>query len=134
DERLGLFHWFLTRANRLLYEATDPANFTDGWAPDQPINPVAAFEHLLSLDRLLRKTLLSMTIEDPGTARQFVFEAAELYDAMSDFFGHAGPAEFFKRLFDTAAAPALLADRLRILPSPFGPALAELTSAAYARI
>src|SRR5262249_55844965 len=120
NERLALLEWYTGRVNRLLYELTDVANFTEDNAPEGYINPVFAFEHHLTVDRLARKTLLAMSLEEVGTAKHLVFEIADLYDGLSTLFGnHTGASSFFKRLFHTAEGSAILRDRLSQLPAPF---------------
>jgi hypothetical protein len=134
-ERLSLLEWYLGHVNRLLYELTDVANFTENKAKDGFIDPVFAFEHHLTWDRLTRKTLLAMSLEEVGTAKHLVFEVADLYDGLSELFGnHSASTEFFKRLFHPEKGPAVLQDRLRQLPAPFGPELAELAGCLYRRI
>jgi len=135
EQRLELLKWYVEQANRLLYELTDIANFTAGRDPEGAIDPVFAFEHHLSVDRLARKTLLSMSLEEVGTAKQLAFEVAELYDGMSKLFGnHVDASDFFKRLFHPQKGPALLRDRLRQLPGPFGSELPALAEQLYGRI
>ena len=135
EERLELLRWYVGQANRLLYELTDVANFTVGRDPEGAIDPVFAFEHHLSVDRLARKTLLSMSLEEVGTAKHLAFEVAELYDGMSKLFGnHADPSDFFKRLFHPQEGPALLRDRLCQLPSPFGAELPAIAEQLYRQI
>jgi hypothetical protein len=134
-ERLDLLKWYVGKVNRLFYELTDLANFTAGRTPEAVIDPVFAFEHHLSVDRLLRKTLLSMSLEEVGTAKHLVFEVAELYDGMSMLFGNnTGAGSFFKRLFDTQQGPDLLRDRLGQLPGLFGVELPTLADQLYRRI
>src|SRR5205814_6525860 len=58
-QRLELLKWYVGQANRLLYELADVANFTEDQKPDGLIDPVFAFEHHLTVDRILRQTLLA---------------------------------------------------------------------------
>ncbi|MBA4190908.1 MAG: hypothetical protein C0467_23210 [Planctomycetaceae bacterium] len=135
EERLSLLRWYLGRVNRLLSELTDVANFTQDREIEAPIDPVFAFEHQLTVDRLARKTLLSMSLEEPGTAKFMAFEVAELYDGLSSMFGnHTGASDFFKRLFHSVEGPALLRDRLAQLPAPFGTELPALADRLYKTI
>ena len=120
-ERLSLLEWYINRLNRLLYELTDVANFTQENAPDGYIDPVLAFEHHLTVDRLARKTILAMSLEEVGTAKHLVFETADLYDSLSHLFRNtSNDTDFFKQIFHTEKGPALLRDRLVQLPTPFG--------------
>jgi len=127
--------WYLSQSNRLLYELTDVANFTDGHDPAAPIDPVFAFEHHLTVDRLVRNTLLAMSLEEIGTAKRLTFEVAEVYDGLSRLFGnHTDATGFFKRLFHPVKAPVLLRDRLAQLPAPFGTELSDLGDRLYRKI
>ncbi|HEV2970536.1 MAG TPA: hypothetical protein VGY55_11250 [Pirellulales bacterium] len=135
SERLALVRWYIDRVNRLLYELTDIANFTSGNDALNAIDPVFAFEHSLTVDRLARKTLLAMSLQEVGTAKQLVFEVADLYDGLSQLFGnHSGGAGYFKQLFNTEQGPSLLADRLRQLPAPFDTELTAWSEQIYRRI
>jgi hypothetical protein len=80
EERVGLLRWFIDRVNRLLYELTDVANFTQDRDPQAVLDPVFAFEHLLTVDRLLRKTLLAMSLNEAPAGNLMAFEIADLYD------------------------------------------------------
>jgi len=133
-ERLDLLRWYIERINRLLYQLADVTNFTEGFDPEAVIDPVFGFEHHMTVDRLACKTLLSMSLEDAGTARFMVFEVAELYDALSHLFRGMGPTEFFKKLFHSIEGPALLRSRLALLPAPFGQELPALADCIYERI
>ena len=134
-DRLALLEWYVGRINRLHFELTDVANFTEGRDPEAAIDPIFAFEHHLTVDRLVRKTLLSMTLEEVGTAKHFAFEVAEMYDGMSHLFGnHADASSFFKRLFNPIDGPLLLRSALSRLPAPFGHDLSTLADRHYRRI
>ncbi len=135
EERLALLGWYVGRANRLAYELADVANFTEGNAPDGAIDPVFAFEHQLTVDRLARKTLLSMSLAEAGAAKLMAFDVAEVYDGLSKMLGgHADGSAFFKRLFDTAEGPAAIRGPLGTLPPPFGTDLPALAGRLYGRI
>jgi hypothetical protein len=134
SERVKLLEWYVERVNRLLYEMTDVANFTSDRDPESPIDPVFAFEHHLTVDRLARKTLLSMSLEEVGTTRFMAFEVADLYDMLSHLFQGTPTTDFFKDLFHPVGGPALLRDRLAQLPAPFGTDLPALVDQLYQRI
>jgi hypothetical protein len=135
DERLALLRWYIGRVNRFLYELTDAANFTEGHDVRAPINPVFGFEHLLTTDRLLRKTLLSMSLDEAHAAKLMVFEIADLYDGLSDRFrNHKNKTEFFKSLFHTTNGPGLVGPRLDTLPAPFGGYLCAVAGQVYRKI
>jgi len=135
SERLSFLSWYIERLNRLFYELTDVCNFTIDHDPEAPVDPVFACEHLLTLDRLMRKTLLAMSLDDAPTANLMVFEIADLYDSLSERFGnHVGFTEFFKTLFHPVDGLGLLAPQYATIPSPVGPYLANLAAEVYRRI
>jgi hypothetical protein len=136
DARLALLKWYVERTNRILYELVDVANFTrrDDTEGDI-IDPVFAFEHHVSFDRLLRKTVLSMALDEPGTAKLTAFEIAELYDGLTVRFGASRKgSDMFRRLFHPIDGPAMLISRLATLPAPFADDLVRLTGDLYKRI
>jgi hypothetical protein len=133
DDRVRLLRWYIERCNRLMYELADVANFTE--TPDTPVDPIFAFEHYLTVDRLMRKTLLSISLEEHGSATFLAFEVAELYDTLSlRFKNHKQSTDFFKRLFDTSQGPAMLGHRLALLPEPYQDDLPLLVEALYKTI
>lgn len=135
DERLDLLRWYIRRINRVLYELTDVCNFTAGHDPQAVVDPIFGFEHLLTVDRLLRKTLLAMSLDEAPSANLTVFEIADLYDSLSERFGnHSDKTTLFKRLFNTQAGPALVAPRFAGLPAPFGDYLAGVTAEVYRKV
>jgi hypothetical protein len=141
EERVKLLHWFIGRVNRLLYELTDVANFTQDHDPQEVLNPVFAFEHQLSVDRLLRKTLLAMSLDEAPAGNLMAFEIADLYDTLALRFGHRKTTndpykstEFFKALFHTQEGPALLTPYLATLPDPFASYFADLAAQVYHKI
>lgn len=134
-DRVEFLRWYVGRADRLLYEMTDPANYTDEMDPEAPIDPVFAFEHYLTVDRVLRKTVLTMSLEEPGTAKDMVFEVADLYDTLARRFNpRRQEAEFFKALFNTRLGPAEVVRRLATLPGPFAADLTAFAERCYRRM
>jgi hypothetical protein len=130
-----LLRWFIDRINRLLYELTDVANFTHGHNPQAALDPVFAFEHQLTVDRLLRKTLLAMSLDEAPAGNLMAFEIADLYDTLSERFGNnKNKTEFFKKLFHTQEGPALIAPRFAGMPTPFAGYFADLTAQVYRKI
>jgi hypothetical protein len=135
EERSRLLGWYIERINRLLYELTDVANFTEDYDPKAAVDPVFGFEHLLTVDRLLRKTLLAMSLDEAPAANLMVFEIADLYDTHSERFGnHKGKTEFFKKLFHPADGPALITPTFGGLPPPFADYFASVTTHVYRKL
>lgn len=142
SERLTLLEWYIAQVNRLLYELMDVANFTENGEPEKPIDPVFAYEHQLTVDRLMRKTLTSMAMDEAPVGNLMAFEVADLYDTLSVRFKNRVSTtgaiykspDFFKALFNTEEGPSLIASRVARLPAPFGGYLSDLTSQIYLRI
>jgi hypothetical protein len=133
-DRLKLLDWYVGRVNRLLYELVDVANFTERGDPEAPIDPVFGFEHLLTVDRILRETLLAMSLDEAGRAKLMVFGIADLYDALGERFNARRGTSLFRHLFHTQDGPALLTPRLAGLPAPFGSYLMDLTRSVYGQV
>jgi hypothetical protein len=118
-----------------LYELSDVANFAEGHDPQAVVDPVFAFEHEMTVDRLVRKTLLAMSLDEAPTGNLMVFEIADLYDTLSERFGnHKNKTEFFKKLFNTEEGPALVTPRFAGMPPPFDSYFTDLTLQVYRKI
>ncbi len=133
-EMLDLLKWFVSKGNRLYYELTDVANSTDDFDPEKPIDPVLAFEHQLTIDRLIRLTLGVMSVNEVSSAKGGVFEVADLYDAMSELFAKTRKTEFYKRLFNTNVGTNLVSSEFTTLPAPFDAYFRDLTTAIYGEL
>lgn len=141
DQRLDLLTWYIQRWNSLLYELTDVANFTKEHNPDAEIDPVFAYEHQLTVDRLFRKTILAMSLDEAPAANLTAFEIADLYDTLSTRFRNrkaSGAAyqavEFFKTLFHPHNGPQILVPRFGGMPPPFAEYFTALTNVVYQKI
>jgi hypothetical protein len=135
SDRLELLRWYIGRVNRLLYELTDVANFTEDCDPQSPIDPVLGFEHLLTVDRLWRKTLLAMSLDEGAAGNLMAFEIADLYDTISRRLKNtASDTEFFKLLFHPRNGPARIAPILSNLPAPFGDYFNRVLGEVYEKI
>jgi hypothetical protein len=133
-ERIVLFKWYIERVNRLLYELTDLSNFTERGDPLAAIDPVMCFEHGLTFDRLLRKTILAMSLDDAGSANLMSFEIADLYDTLYCRFTGAQETALFKRLFHPTEGRELVVSRLRRLPEPFATYFCDVATQVYAAL
>ncbi len=140
-ERVEFLRWYIRQLNRLLYELVDVANFTKDHEPQAVVDPVFGFEHLLTIDRLLRKTILAMSLDEAPAGNLMVFEIADLYDTLSERFENRKTngnlfqkMEFFKTFFDTQEGPAMIAPRFAHLPTPFDKYLSDLTMQVYGKI
>jgi hypothetical protein len=134
-ERVELLRWYVGRVNRLLFEATDLANFTEGRDPSAPIDPVFAFEHYLTVDRILRRTVLSMSLEESGTAKTMAFEVADLYETLARRLdSKQQDGEFFKILFHPREGLRRVTESLARLPALFAGALTAFAERSYRRL
>jgi hypothetical protein len=133
-EIVDLLRWFVEAGNRLFFELTDLTNFTAGFVPTGPIDPIFAFEHSITIDRMIRKTLGAMLLYEISSAKATVFEVADLYDANSELFSGTGKTEFFKTLFDTKDGLALIRSQLATLPIPFADYFQGLATELYGEL
>ena len=78
DERLHLLEWYAERLNRVLFELSDMCNFTGDNNPRCPIDPVYAYEHQITIERLFRKTILAMSLDAASDANLMCYEIADL--------------------------------------------------------
>jgi hypothetical protein len=134
DERLLLLEWLLGKINRLFYELTDVASFTEDFDPDRPIDPVFALEHYLTVERLIRKTLGVMSINEISSSKGATFEVADLYDTMSLLLKKMPSTEFYKLLFNTSDGSNFVRAELSPLPEPFRSYFQDLSTKLYGEI
>ncbi len=131
EQQVEFLRWYLDTINRYLFELTDVANFTEESVPDKAIDPIGAFEHYLTINRLLRRTLGAMSSGNASSAKGIVFEVADLLDTISTRFASTGATVMFKRLFNTTEAPNLLCSQLKNAPEPVGSYLSDFTRNLY---
>ena len=135
EDRLTLFKWYISRLNRLLYELVDCANFTTDLKKENTIDPIFGYEHQITVDRLLRKTLLSMSLDVANHANLMRFEIADLYDTLSVRLGNSSnDTGFFKSLFNTNEVPKRIRNLLGQLPAPFDSYFPDVADKAYRKI
>jgi hypothetical protein len=136
QQQVLLVEHVVKASGALFYDVMDLANFTRGATPESPVDPVFAFEHAVTVDRLFRLTLRAMSIDEISAAKTTVFEIADLYDSLSEAFQNTphGSTEFFKTLFNPRKAPGIIGPVLRRLPEPFGTELGRLCDDAYAEL
>jgi hypothetical protein len=130
-DRLTFIKWLIETANSFVYNVSDAANFTSNGDPDGEIDPVLGFEHLLTVERIMRRTLATVALREVGSAKSAVFEIADLFGALGVRFGiAANDAVFFKKLFNPTVALQLLEPRLKQIPV-VGQGLFETATAVY---
>ncbi|HEX3149634.1 MAG TPA: hypothetical protein VHR66_16280 [Gemmataceae bacterium] len=135
EDRLTLLKWLVKRFNRLTIELNDVCNFlVDPNDPDSEVEPIFAFEHLLTVDRLSRSTLLAMTYTEPTAARTFAFEVADLYGELNKRHRNVAAPVFSKQLLNPADAPGILKPLLATLPEPFASYFVAQTDESYRRL
>jgi hypothetical protein len=129
DDQLAFLRWYIATLNGYFYDVTDLANFTEGNDPEEPIDPIAAFEHYITVDRLVRRTIAAMSAGDGGSCRGATFETADLFETLSIRFSGKG-SEMFKPLFNPDKGPVMVGQRLRGIPG-IGDYLHEFTIRCY---
>jgi hypothetical protein len=131
EQQVEFLRWYVDMVNKYLFELTDLANFTEENVPGQAIDPIGAFEHYLTINRLLRRTLGAMASDNAAGAKGTVFEVADLFDTISTRFAGTGATVMFKQLFNTAKGPDLLRNQFKKAPDPVGSYLCEFTRNLY---
>jgi hypothetical protein len=135
EERLTFLMWLVARFNRLVLELNDVCNFlSDPADVDSEVDPIGAFEHLLTVDRVSRSTMLAMSHTEPTAARSFAFEVADLLGELAARHQGVKPASFTKRLLNPAEGPGLLRPCLARLPTPFADYFSSHAGELYARV
>jgi len=135
EDRLKLLEWYVLRLNRLLFELSDAANFTQNLVPDAEIDPIFGYEHQITVDRLFRKTLLDMSLDVAPMANMMSFEIADLFDTLSVLLKNTkNETDFFKTLFNTKNAPETIGLRLASMPPPFAEYFSEMAKTTYQKI
>lgn len=134
DEQVQFLRWYIDVLNKYFFDLTDIANFTDQNDPTRPIQPIAAFEHYLTIERLVRRVIGAMAAPDLGTGKNTTFEIADLFDTLSMRFGSIPATQMFKRLFNPVEAPNLLCDQFALIPDPIGSYLCSFARERYATL
>ncbi len=132
-EQLEFVQWFVNVFNRYYYELTDIANFTEDGKTDSAIDPISALEHYITIDRLIRKTLAVVSTNEPLHTKGLVFEVADLYDSLSERWGHTAKksTQFFKDLFKVKQAATNLKQILAVVPGTVGSYVRTLVDTLY---
>ncbi len=121
EERLEFLKWYVEAVNRLTINVLDTCNYTKDDDVTADVEPVGAFEHFLTVQRVIHRTLECMSSRHVASAKGHALETADLYDTLSELFGNTtGATKFFKKLFTPVEARTLLSASIRQLPAPFG--------------
>ena len=114
DELTSFVEWLVDRINLLGIDLSDPCNFLED---KSTIDPIWAFENLLTTDRVLRLSAMAITSGDAGTRKSFVFQIADLWDSIALAMGKtSNNSDFFNHLFHPDMAPTDLLNILGNMP------------------
>ncbi len=133
-DMVAFWRWFVPAVDALLYNVADAANFTVHGNPEADIDARFAFEHLLTMERVVKRTIASMCVTEVGSAKAAVFEIADLFDTLSKrFCNTATDTEFFKTLFNPSTGLSLIQSRLSGIPG-IGDRLAKIAEMVYGQL
>jgi len=120
--------WFVDRASTLLFELQDPCNFADGHGV---LDPVLAFEHQLTVARLVKRVAAVASVREGANAKPLAFEVADLLDTLAHLFGGKGSTVLFKELFNPSTGRNLIYSGLSSIPGDIGGKLVSASSELY---
>lgn len=126
----SLTRWAISNMADRVRELSDPANFLD---QEHRVDPVFAFEHMLSWLRIVRQTVRSLATEEMPQGKLAAFDVADGIDGLSVAFarGKKQTGETFRLLFNPGAGRLLLQNALDTLPTGPRERLRALADALY---
>lgn len=132
--RIEFMHWLLERLDTWLFDICDVANFLKSQQADADIDSIAAFEHFLSINRLIQRIASLATSSDIGNAKTIVFEVADLLGTIRRRFNpNKNDVATFKELFDPDIAPKIIVSALLTIPG-VGSDLAKIAITVYEKL
>ena len=132
-DRVDFVDWLIGRLNSWLFNLCDVANFTVNQHPDADIDPIGAFEHFLTLDRIVRRLVAVASSVSIGDAKTMTFEMADLLATLKKRFEGGQDAQHFKTLFNPDLGLKMISDRLSRIPG-VGTNHCKMASFAYSEL
>jgi len=130
DDIVRLMEWLVERYNDFTFHQTDPSEFqTDGF-----VDFVLALEHVLTIDRILRKSLLCMTSQESSVRVFATMEVADILGTLRRHWTSTSAEDSFKRLFNPIEGRRLVVDCLQRMPEPFKTYLSEVNNNIYTEL
>ncbi len=115
-------------SNRYLFASTDPTQFRK----NSLVDFVTCFEHGLSVDRLIRMSMSSITSKQVFSRKSATMECADIIDELRTYWDSSVQStDLFKILFNPTSGLTLMTNVLAKLPQPFKKDLTDATSLAY---
>lgn len=112
-EHCEFLQWVVERYNALSFHASDPTEHLDD---AQCVDFVFCHEHMLTLDRIMRKGVLSVCAEEASLRREAAFEVADLLEAVYCHWAHAQPGPRFRELLGPTSGELLLSSSFTTAP------------------
>lgn len=120
--------WIVGRCGEHVRWSTDP---TSHLSPDGIVDFVTAFEHALTVDRLLRKAVTANVATQSALRKGATFEVVDILEELTRLW--RDPHEdFFKPMFNPASGPARFRQAFADAPQPWRDLLIDGADAVYA--
>lgn len=127
DETVEWIRWLVDRYNSLLRTGIDFSIFgRDGW-----VNFVTCFEHGLTVDRMIRKSVSSQVSFERAVRKYAAFEVADIVDELFAYWKNAGSTLRFKDIFNPSTGLSLIKSSLATVPEPARRLLLDGASSVY---
>ncbi|MBD3676520.1 MAG: hypothetical protein HUJ26_23665, partial [Planctomycetaceae bacterium] len=103
--------------------------------PNEPYesDPVFAFEHLLSIERVVRRLVCLAKSRDMGVAKTTAYEVCDILSSLKNRFKNGPPsqeAELFKEFWNPKLGAEMISESLKGIPG-VGDSLAKMSNDCY---
>lgn len=136
DQRDTFFRWLVSRLDQWTLSIYDCTNYVEKLKDSTVIEPVAGFEFVMTINRIVGRLGALMQSKDIGVAKPLVFEIADLMATLRVRLRlGSGPNEVdeFKDFFNAGKTRQLLCDILKTIPG-VGDDLAAQAEVAYQQL
>ncbi len=128
DDVVDWLRWLIARFNELIMSSTDPTSFKPR---DGVVDFVTCFEHGLSMDRLLRKSVSAQVSQEVAVRKYATFEVADIIDELAQYWAGSQQTERFKVLFNPTEGLARFTSALATAPNPIRSILLNGAASVY---
>jgi hypothetical protein len=128
DDVVDWLRWLIARLNELLLSSTDPTSFKQR---DGIVDFITCFEHGLSMDRLLRKSISAQVSTEVAVRKYATFEVADIIDELAQYWAGSQPTERFKALFNPTEGLARFTSAFATAPNSIRNILLDGAASVY---
>jgi len=126
--------WLIPTLDRWIFNLCDVANYTVDNNPLSEIDGLSAYEHFMTVERLVARIVDVATSTEVGQAKTVVFEIADLVAQLQErFLGPPTAGARFKDLFNPDVAIPLFSPALKQIPG-VGQELATQLEQTYSEL